>query len=620
MAASSGSFSPSGLPSTTLASSNQLLLLLQQLDTTLPQILLAIYSDTSAHLPNPGTTAPDDDPQLTPLGHGILTLLTELAHPRYIVVLVPQQQQQQQHQRHIRFAKYLVRRASALIQLATDKLHAYPYREVPVCWRRLYGDASLLCAVFQFALLGAKVRGLGEVQRTNGELGWEQERCSRFNKRKYQDEGTVDYDGDARERMQVHIGQFESSQTPAAELWDDTSIIYTLDMALIMSGAPGPSRRDMISYLLSLTHRICNALHPLASEPTVLTHKPSPPSPSLPAPLINFPLPTFPSPPPISTFLKSTIQPFIIKGLIHHWPALSSRPWSSLGYLLSHTNDGKRLVPIELGTSYTDRDWGQTILPFKQFLSEYILLEQSPHLPLPSHSQSQPESKTGYLAQHDLFSQIPALRNDISIPDYCYAAEFDSNKNNNGNYDGNESGDDIDSHADSDSEPFLNAWFGPPGTISPLHTDPYKNILCQVVGRKYVRLYNPCTETPRMFPLGIAEGGVDMSNTAGVPVGWVEGCGQSQQRMRFCEVQVGDGDLEEGGGPGGGSDDEGGGGVATAATEEDRKNRDIMWEEFKKGKYREGILEPGDGLYIPLGWWHYVRSLDVSFSVSFWWK
>ena len=139
-----------------------------------------------------------------------------------------------------------------------------------MCWRRLYGDASLLCAVFQFALLGAKVRGLGEVQRTNGELGWEQERCSRFNKWKYQDEsldgngGRVDYDGDARERMQVHIGQFESSQTPAAELWDDTSIIYTLDIALIMSGAPGPSRRDMTSYLLSLTHRICNTLHPLA--------------------------------------------------------------------------------------------------------------------------------------------------------------------------------------------------------------------------------------------------------------------------------------------------------------------------------------------------------------------
>ena len=81
MAASSGSFSPSGLPSTTLASSNLLLLLLQQLDTTLPQMLLAIYSDTTAHLPNPGTTAPDDDPQLTPLGHGIYTYFAHRARP-----------------------------------------------------------------------------------------------------------------------------------------------------------------------------------------------------------------------------------------------------------------------------------------------------------------------------------------------------------------------------------------------------------------------------------------------------------------------------------------------------------------------------------------------------------
>jgi ribosomal protein L16 Arg81 hydroxylase len=24
-------------------------------------------------------------------------------------------------------------------------------------------------------------------------------------------------------------------------------------------------------------------------------------------------------------------------------------------------------------------------------------------------------------------------------------------------------------------------------------------------------------------------------------------------------------------------------------------------------------------LYVPPGWWHYVRALTVSFSVSFWW-
>jgi lysine-specific demethylase 8 len=35
--------------------------------------------------------------------------------------------------------------------------------------------------------------------------------------------------------------------------------------------------------------------------------------------------------------------------------------------------------------------------------------------------------------------------------------------------------------------------------------------------------------------------------------------------------------------------------------------------------YQECILTPGDALFIPPKFWHYVRSLSVSFSVSFWW-
>ena len=30
-------------------------------------------------------------------------------------------------------------------------------------------------------------------------------------------------------------------------------------------------------------------------------------------------------------------------------------------------------------------------------------------------------------------------------------------------------------------------------------------------------------------------------------------------------------------------------------------------------------LDPGDVIYIPRGWWHHVRTLDVSISVNFWW-
>lgn len=41
---------------------------------------------------------------------------------------------------------------------------------------------------------------------------------------------------------------------------------------------------------------------------------------------------------------------------------------------------------------------------------------------------------------------------------------------------------------------------------------------------------------------------------------------------------------------------------------------------FVEAQYWECVVKPGDLLYIPPKFWHYVRSLAVSFSVSFWWK
>ncbi len=42
--------------------------------------------------------------------------------------------------------------------------------------------------------------------------------------------------------------------------------------------------------------------------------------------------------------------------------------------------------------------------------------------------------------------------------------------------------------------------------------------------------------------------------------------------------------------------------------------------DFEGLVHADCVLEPGEMLYIPPKWWHYVKSLSVSFSVSFWWQ
>ncbi|KAF1981352.1 Clavaminate synthase-like protein [Aulographum hederae CBS 113979] len=284
--------------------------------------------------------------------------------------------------------------------------------------------------------------------------------------------------------------------------------------------------------------------------------------------------------------------PIVIAGALSHWPALSdpSRRWDNPDYLLRRTLGGRRLVPVEVGRSYVDEGWGQRIMTFGEFVrgwmveapvekEEGVLGEGEHGFKRSRENKSGKElgntvedsrSQTAYLAQHPLFTQLPSLRADILTPDYCYSKPppapsapipCDS------------------SYSDSPDtpEPLLNAWFGPAHTISPLHTDPHHNILCQVVGHKYIRLYPP-SETPRLYPRGRGEDGVDMSNTSQVDLDIYEGRGE--------------------------------------AAEAERLKREFP--EFCKATYADGVLGPGECLYIPVGWWHYVRSLSASFSVSFW--
>jgi hypothetical protein len=98
------------------------------------------------------------------------------------------------------------------------------------------------------------------------------------------------------------------------------------------------------------------------------------------------------------------------------------------------------------------------------------------------------------------------------------------------------------------------------------------------------------------------EGGIDMSNTSRVDLSkWI------------CVVEGWDGWSAADGLGERASDDEDE--MRDETAEELRKK----FPDFERAAYCETILAPGDCLYIPRGWWHYVRSLSPSFSVSFWW-
>jgi lysine-specific demethylase 8 len=250
-----------------------------------------------------------------------------------------------------------------------------------------------------------------------------------------------------------------------------------IDMALIMAGGEG--RQTELERLL---HHLEQVLVKRIKYDIPETFDITKPTLSL-----RYPIPRI-SPPSLDTFQKHMTTkhtPLVLTDSIINWPALQS--WSSPSYLLKRTLNGSRLVPIELGESYVSDSWTQKLVPFSSFLHDHLLKQSHPR---------------GYLAQHDLLSQIPALRNDILVPDYCHVIPPQSPP-------------DCPRVAYIETDDItMNIWLGPQETKSPLHNDPYENIFAQVVGYKYFRLYPP-RMTDKIYPRGL-EGGIQMGNTSQV--------------------------------------------------------------------------------------------------------
>lgn len=139
-----------------------------------------------------------------------------------------------------------------------------------------------------------------------------------------------------------------------------------------------------------------------------------------------------------------------------------------------------------------------------------------------------------------------------------------------------------------------------------VHAPPHFQLKPQVVGRKYVRLYAPSLSDHLCpFPSGTLN-----SNSSQVDL---------------------DVDLDSGRESGSRSGSESEFESALHATRVRRPEHvnDIHGSDRCRGRrfpgvatlpYQDLVLEPGQMLYIPPGWWHFVRSLSTSFSVSFWWR
>lgn len=129
------------------------------------------------------------------------------------------------------------------------------------------------------------------------------------------------------------------------------------------------------------------------------------------------------------------------------------------------------------------------------------------------------------------------------------------------------------------------AWFGPKGTVSPLHHDPSNNLLTQIVGSKRVLLYDRC-HTSNLYPF-------DKNNR----MRW----NSSQVLELISKIEM----LKI---------------LFFSLIKVDAENVDsARFPLFETTPGFECVLNAGEMLFIPPRFWHHVRSLSTSFSISFWW-
>jgi hypothetical protein len=210
-------------------------------------------------------------------------------------------------------------------------------------------------------------------------------------------------------------------------------------------------------------------------------------------------------------------RPVLIKGMLEDWPAM--KKWSP-GYMKERF--GERNVEVQMNRLGNERferqkDRHRKQLKMAEFVDLVVASETNDYYMTASNCGVNGDSLA------DLWEDI------VQIPEY-----LDGSKRQN---------------------TFL--WFGPKGTITPLHHDMTNNLMAQVCGRKLIKLI-PSYDIANVYNDFHCYSAVD--------------CGAVNYE-RFPK--------------------------------------------FRQARLIECELGPGDLLFLPIGWWHYVQGLSVSITVSF---
>lgn len=213
-------------------------------------------------------------------------------------------------------------------------------------------------------------------------------------------------------------------------------------------------------------------------------------------------------------------RPVVLTGMLKDWEA--SRSWSP-SYLAQHYGD----VPVEVTVGRdSDPNYEHNFSKHRRemTLRDYVELVQSGGT-----------TNDYYIVGKNLAlgrGRLQELLDDLGSLDGILDPDFDPGWQ-------------------------IKFWFGPAGTVTPLHHDRTNILFAQIFGRKRFKLI-PSYETHRVY----------------------------NHKGAFSEVDMSAPDYER-------------------------------FPKLKEANVVEVVLEPGDVLFLPVGWWHWVRALDISISVTF---